>query len=125
MPRRRLHRLNRMIAGLLVVALLLFAGVQTAIAALPDSCHHQADVAGEVIAMVGDGAATPVHHNACDQGLLCCIGGQCSMHAYWIPETRAPLVLLSHVERAPVSGRERLLAGIPAEPSSPPPRAAV
>ena len=113
-----------MIAGLLVVALLLFAGVQTAIAALPDSCH-QADVAGEVIAMAGDGAATPVHHNACDQGLLCCIGGQCSLHASWIPETRAPLVLLSHVDRAPVSGRERLLAGILAEPSSPPPRGAV
>ena len=125
MPQGMMRRLQRIIAGLLVLAVLLFAGAQASIAALAGTCGHHADGAGQIVAMIDYGAATPVHHDESDHALPCCIDGQCSTCAYWVSATRAPLPPLSHLGPASASDRDRLLAGVVTEPSSPPPRAAV
>jgi hypothetical protein len=85
MPKGTVYRVRWMIARLLVVAILLLSAAQASMAAPPDIHHGGAQIAEQTIAAAGYGVTAPVSNDDCDHGLLCCIGGQCVMHAYSIP----------------------------------------
>ena len=82
--------MRRMIAGLLVLAVLLVSGAQALVAAVPHSHLHDGS-AGQATAVAARGLTTPVHDDDCDHGLPCCIGGQCVVHAYCIAVGAAAL----------------------------------
>ena len=118
MPRGMMRRLQRMIAGLLVLAVLL-SGAH-ALTAVPH--RHDTDGAGLIIAVTDHGITTP--SQPCDHhhGLPCCIGGHCMSSVQWLPAQHAALPRLSQIAVAPATSRAPRLVGIVAEPSSPPPR---
>lgn len=125
MPKGAVRRVRDVIAGLLVLTVLLFSGPEPSIAVVAGAHHHDADVAGLTVAAIGHGVATPFSDSDHDHGLPCCIGGQCTVHAYWLPVQRTKLPYVSQIAVASPPSRERLLAGIFTEPTSPPPRPAV
>jgi hypothetical protein len=125
MPQGALRRLRRMIAGLLVLTVLLFSGPQPSVAVAAGAHRHDLKVAGLTVAGIGHGIAAPSPAGDHDQGLPCCVGGQCVAHACLLPAQRAKLPHLSRIAIAPLPSREALLAGILTAPSSPPPRATV
>jgi hypothetical protein len=95
-----LRRARRVIAGLLVLTVLLFSGAQASTLMLPIAHHHETNGAGQTIAAVTYGTATPVRDDDRDHGLPCCIGGQCVTHAYWMPAYAAGLAGLSKLGAA-------------------------
>jgi hypothetical protein len=114
-----------LIAGLLVLAVLLLAGVQPSMAMLPNAHHYETGVAGQTLtaAIIGDMTA-PVHDDDCDHD-LCCIGGHCVAHAYWIPARVADLPSPLELGVVGQPTHTLLLNGIATPPPPPPPRAMI
>ncbi len=125
MPNGTVHRVRRMIVGLLVLAILLLSAAQASTATSPDIHHGGAQVAGQAIAAAGYGVTARVSDDDCDHGLLCCIGGQCVMHAYWIPARADNPPSLTKLAVAYRRSCNPLPLGIATKPSSPPPRSGV
>lgn len=125
MPEGTVRRMNRMIAGLLVLAVLLFSGAQVSMAMLAVAHHHGTNGANQTIAALNYGTATPVHDDDCDHGQPCRIGGQCVTNAYWIPANAVSLPSLAKLGVVSLTSGALSLTGIAAQPSSPPPRAVV
>jgi hypothetical protein len=114
-----------MIAGLMVLAVLLFSGAPAPLALAMHFGDHNVEVAALTAASVDGGVTTPDHHDGCDHGLACCIGGQCTLQAYWMPARAAALPRRSTLSVAAMPLNGRPLAGIAISPSPPPPRSAV
>ena len=112
-------KMRRMIAGLLVLAVLLVSGAQALVAMVPHSHHHDGGVAGQAIAVAGYDLTTPVHDDDCDHGLPCCIGGQCAVHAYCIAAEAAALPARPRLAVAVVPMPQLSLPGIVIRPSAP------
>lgn len=117
-------KMRRMIAGLLVLAVLLVSGAQALVAAVPHSHLHDGS-AGQATAVAAHGLTTPVHDDDCDHGLPCCIGGQCVVHAYCIAAGATTLPARPRLAVAVVPMPQLSLSGIVIRPSAPPPRATV
>ena len=125
MPEGLVLKLRLMIAGLMVLAVLLFSGAPALLALAMHFRDHNVEVAALTAASVDRGVTTPNHNDDCDHGLACCIGGQCTLQAYWMPAKPAALPRRSTLSVAVTAVNERPLAGIATGPSSPPPRSAV
>jgi hypothetical protein len=100
MPKGRVRRLRRMISGLMVLAVLLSSAAPVLLALAMHSRDHNVEVAALTAASVERGVTTPDHRDGCEHGLLCCIGGQCTLQAYWIPARAAALPRRSTVSVA-------------------------
>jgi hypothetical protein len=123
MPKGVLRRVRQMVAGLLVLAVLLFTGPQPSIAVLAGA--QDMDAAGLTVAATDHGMIPPCQDGDHDSGLPCCIGSQCVAHAFWLPAPGVNLPHLSQIAVVSPPSREGLHAGISTEPTSPPPRGAV
>lgn len=117
--------LRRKIAGLLVLTILLISGTPLAAASWAQAYPQNGPVAGQVVHAAGHGQRIPAGHEGCDDGLLCCIGSQCVIHASWIPAANNPLPDLRRIAAAASTGRHLPLVGISTPPASPPPRTSV
>lgn len=122
MPRGTVCLLQRVIAGLLVLAILLCAGTPVVMAMAPQP--PVGSTAGQVIAVAAHDVTTPMRDGGCCHGLPCCIDGQCALHGYWVltgavttPDRLARAVAVPAV-------RQPELSGIALCPSAPPPRGA-
>jgi hypothetical protein len=125
MPEGTVRWVKQIITGLLVLAVLLFSGAQASMAMLPNAHHHDTNGASQTIAALNYGTPAPVHSDDCDEGLPCCIGGQCIMNAHWIPANVDRLPSLSKLGVVGLPDRTLSLNGIATQPASPPPRAIV
>lgn len=118
------HMTRRVIAGLLVLAMLLMSGAHTAFALRPEAHQQTGQTISQAVAVVIHGVPATAREDDCDDGLLCCISGQCTVHASWVLVQADPLPGLRRIVATCQSDRSRSLAGITTPPASPPPRTA-
>ena len=114
-----------MVAGLLVLMALLLSGVQDpATAAMLHSAHHHDRPLVQAVDVSHSGLATPSGYHHADDGLPCCLGGQCTMQPFWFDDASAtcPEPLVSTVTYR--HALDRRSPGIGATPTPPPPRTA-
>jgi hypothetical protein len=106
----------------MILVVLLLSGAPASMAMLAVH-HHDDGIASQTISAADHRVTTPVNHYNCHHALPCCIGGQCTMNAYWIPAKDIDLPSLSKLGAWGMPSRTHLLNGIATQPSSPPPRA--